>query len=260
MTAPPPDNSLNAIRREIDSIDDQILDLLARRFAATGRVKASKASDGSIAASPFRPAREAAMLRRLVARGGGSLPTETLVRLWRVILSASTQLQAPVAVHIGRELGQDLAMRLLIAQHFCGMPIECHAQPADALEALRTRHGDLALVATASDWAAGFSPAASGAPRVIGSLPVISPTSKPQLLVFGHAPQQESGDDETLIVSKDAMPKLPMALWQAAAGPFALAALPGFIRSGDPLLRDLLSRLPGAVIAGCYPRPIKVST
>lgn len=260
MTAPNPDNSLDAIRREIDSIDDQILDLLARRFAATGRVRASKTSDGSIAASPFRPARESAMLRRLIARGGSTLPPDTLVRLWRVILSASTQSQAPVTIHIDRELGQDLAMRLLIAQHFCGMTVERHAQPADALEALRTRHGDLALVATASDWASGFLPAASGLPRVIGSLPVISGTNEPQLLVFGHAPPQESGDDETLIVSRDAMPKLPTALWQAAAGPFALAALPGFRPDGDPLLRDLLSRLPGAVIAGCYPRPIKVST
>ena len=64
MTAHTPDNALDAIRREIDVIDDQVLDLLERRFAATRRVKATKASDGSIASSPFRPAREAAMLRR----------------------------------------------------------------------------------------------------------------------------------------------------------------------------------------------------
>ena len=43
MTAATPDKSLDAIRREIDSIDDQILGLLMRRFAATARVKASKA-------------------------------------------------------------------------------------------------------------------------------------------------------------------------------------------------------------------------
>jgi chorismate mutase len=260
MTAPSPDTTLDAIRREIDSIDDQILDLLARRFAATGRVKATKASDGSIAASPFRPAREAAMLRRLVARAGGNLPPQTLVRLWRVILSTSTQLQAPVTLHVPKALGDDLAMRLLIAQHFCDMKVEAHERPADALAALHARQGDLALIATPSDWTSGFSPDEPGSPKVIGSLPVMSGGGAPQLLVFGHAPAQESGDDETLIVCPAVQDSFPAALWRASAGTSALVSLPGFLRREDPLLRDVLSRVPGATVAGCYPRPIKVLT
>lgn len=260
MTAPSPDKTLDAIRREIDSIDDQILDLLGRRFAATGLVKATKANDGSIATSPFRPAREAAMLRRLIAKGGSTLAPETLVRLWRVILSASTQSQAPVTLHLADALGKELAMRLLIAQHFCGMKVQPHESAADALAALRTRQGDLALVATTSDWASGFSPAEPGAARVIGSLPVTSSGSQPQLLVFGHAPPQESGDDETLVLTSGAAPSVPSALWQAGSGPFTLVSLPGFLRGEEPPLRDLLAHMPGAVVAGCYPRPIKVSS
>ena len=100
MTAATPDTSLDAIRREIDSIDDQILGLLMRRFAATARVKANKAQDGSIAASPFRPAREAKIMQRLIAQGGAAVPADVLVRLWRVILSASTQSQAQVTLHM----------------------------------------------------------------------------------------------------------------------------------------------------------------
>jgi len=260
MTASSPDTTLDAIRREIDLIDDQILDLLTRRFAATGRVKATKASDGSIAASPFRPAREAAMLRRLIAKAGDKLPPETLVRLWRVILSASTQSQASVTVHVAEALGQDLAMRLLIAQHFCGMAVEVHRAPSEVLAALRTRQGDLGLIAPASDWAAGFSPDEPGSPRVIGSLPVTAGGGRPKLLVFGHAPAQESGDDETLVISPKVLGNVPSALWQAEAGPFALISLPGFLRRDDPSLRDVLARAPGAAVAGCYPRPIKVLT
>lgn len=260
MTAPSPDTTLDAIRREIDLIDDQILDLLTRRFAATGRVKATKASDGSIAASPFRPAREAAMLRRLIAKAGDRLPPETLVRLWRVILSASTQSQAPVTLHVAQAVGHDLAMRLLIAQHFCGMKVEMHGGPAEALAALHTRQGDLALIATSSDWAAGFSPEQPGCPRVIGSLPVTAGGGQPKLLVFGHAPAQPSGDDETLVIIPKVLGDVPSALWQAEAGRFVLVGLPGFLRSEDPFLRDVLARAPGAAIAGCYPRPIKVLT
>lgn len=66
MTFDSPDTSLDAIRREIDAIDDDILLFLMQRFAATEKVKATKSHDGSIASSPFRPAREAAVMQRLI--------------------------------------------------------------------------------------------------------------------------------------------------------------------------------------------------
>jgi chorismate mutase/prephenate dehydratase len=260
MTTLSPETTLDAIRREIDSIDDQILDLLERRFAATGRVKATKASDGSIASSPLRPAREAAMLRRLIARRGKAVSPEILVRLWRVILSASTQSQAPVTLHLDEAPGHDLALRLLISQHFCGMAVEVHKSPLRALEVLRGRQGDLAVIATGSDWGQGFFLAEPGSPKVIGTLPVIAGGSRPPLLVFGYAEPQNSGDDETLVLSFGPAPQLPLALWQASSGAFTLTSLPGFLDGEDPVLRELISRLPGACIAGRYPRPIKVST
>jgi chorismate mutase len=129
MTAHTPDTALDAIRREIDVIDDQVLDLLERRFAATRRVKATKASDGSIASSPLRPAREAALLRRLIARGGAAVSPDIVVRLWRVILSASTQLQAHVTLHLDEALGRDLGTRLLIGEHFCAMQVHLYMLP-----------------------------------------------------------------------------------------------------------------------------------
>jgi chorismate mutase / prephenate dehydratase len=260
MTALSPDTTLDAIRREIDSIDDQILDLLERRFAATGRVKATKASDGSIASSPFRPAREAAMLRRLIARAGEVIPPDVLMRFWRVILSASTQFQAPVTLHLDGALGGELGARLLIGQHFCGMGLKLHETPAEALEALRTSQGDLAIVDTGSAWAQTFLSAKTDFPKVIGTLPVIADSGPPPLLVFGHAEPQESGDDETLVLSFGETPLLPSALWHVAMGPFALTSLRGFLSSEDQSLRELITYRPGARIAGRCPRPIKVST
>ena len=147
MTALTPDSSLDALRREIDAIDDAILDLLVKRFAATARVKDAKSRDGSIAASPFRPAREAAVLRRLAERSGARLPADTLVRLWRVILSSSTQSQAPVTLHVTEELAQDIAARIDVAQHFCGMAVRSHPDATAAFAALCHNKGDLALMA-----------------------------------------------------------------------------------------------------------------
>lgn len=259
MTAHSPDTTLDAIRREIDSIDDQILDLLKRRFAATGRVKASKASDGSIASSPFRPAREAVMLRRLLGRAGTAIPPDVLVRFWRVILSASTQFQAPVTLHLDKGVGGDLVTRLSVAQHFCGMKVELHQSPANAIEALRTLGGDLAILDCRLDWAPSLLTARDNSVRVIGTLPAISDGGPPQLLVFGHAEPQESGEDETLVLSPGKTPLPSSALWHLAAGRFTLTSFRGFLGDEDPSISDFLCRLPGARIIGCCPRPMKVS-
>lgn len=248
-----PDISLDAIRREIDSIDDQILRLLMQRGAATARVKATKSHDGSIASSPFRPAREAAMMHRLLDEAGGALDPDYLVRLWRVILSGSIRSQAPVTLHMDEALGQDLATRLLVAQHFCGMAVRLHGSPSDALDAIGRARGDLALIAPGSDWAAGFAAGSGGGAQVIVTLPVLAADDQPQLLVFGHAAPQPSGDDETLLLFPAEKPKLEKTLWQAHSGTATLAGVHGFL-DGPPLQH------PGARIAGRYPRPIKVSS
>lgn len=253
MTADSPETSLDAIRREIDSIDDQILRLLMQRAAATARVKATKAHDGSIAASPFRPAREAAMMQRLIGEAGSSLNPEFLVRLWRVVLSGSIQSQAPVTLHMDSALGHDLSTRLLVGQHFCGMRVELHASPAAALKTLGMAKGDLALIAPSSDWSAGFVDGLSAGAEVIVTLPAITAGGQPQLLVFGHAVPQPSGDDETLLLLPAQQTKVNGALWQAHTGTATVAALAGFLEDSSHSIH------PGARIAGRYPRPIKVS-
>ena len=254
MTAASPDLTLDAIRREIDTIDDQILHLLLQRFAATEKVKLTKAHDGSIASSPFRPAREAAMMQRLLGEAGPAVNPELLVRLWRVILSASIQSQAPVTLHMDATLGHDLATRLLVAQHFCGMKVELHSGPARVLGTLGAHSGDLALIAPSSDWAAGFLDGEAGDAEVIGTLPVLAGGGgQPQLLVLGHVTPQPSGDDESLLLLPGGAGHVSQALWQARSGTATLAALPGFVDD------SALIAHPRARIAGRYPRPIKVS-
>jgi chorismate mutase/prephenate dehydratase len=260
MTASQPDNSLDALRREIDSIDDQILALLVRRFGATARVGASKAQDGSISSSPVRPAREAAMLRRLAAQGGAAVPPQFLVRLWRVIISASSQSQAPITLHMDRALGQDLAARLLVSQYFCDMHVELHDSSSMALESLKLRRGDLAVIAAEANWSSGFSRMAAGGVGVIGTLPFVTRTAEPRLLVFGHAEPLPSGDDETLLVAPAPMTPPPAALWAVPAGDHIVIALPGFLPAEDPMLQELLTRYPETRIAGRCPRPMRASS
>lgn len=255
MTAAKTDISLEDIRRKIDEIDDGLLRLLVRRFAASAMVGATKKDEGSLASSPFRPAREAQMLRRLISHGGNELPPQLLVRLWRVILSASAQAQATVTIHLDCALSSNIEHRVAIARHFCGMAIVSHSGVASCLSTLARQTGDLAVVQLSSDWADWLSQPSSHGVHVIGTLPVIAAGSTPELLVLGHAETQPSGDDETIMICQhEPLPVSPRCRWQARSGDWHVTSVGGFL-SRD----DLARRWPGFVLAGRCPTAIEVS-
>jgi chorismate mutase-like protein len=89
--------SLEDLRRQIDEIDDSLHDLLMRRAEVVTTVGAIKKDDGTPA---MRPGREAAILRRLLARHRGQFPPAMLMRIWREILSGTVAMQIDFAVAV----------------------------------------------------------------------------------------------------------------------------------------------------------------
>ncbi len=98
-TTMPPETDLAILRAEIDRIDDRLVDLLVERIAVVRRIAAAK-GDRERGGLALRPAREAAILRRLVGRAGGRLPAATLVRMWRELLATTTRLQTPLSIAV----------------------------------------------------------------------------------------------------------------------------------------------------------------
>ena len=96
MSDAPPD--LEELRRRIDEIDDRLQDLLIERMEIVSRVADSKQRSGGVA--PHQPAREAEILRRLVARNSGALPAASLVRIWRELLAATTRMQGAFTIAV----------------------------------------------------------------------------------------------------------------------------------------------------------------
>ncbi len=86
---------LDDLRREIDEIDEGIHDLLMRRTFVARRIGGIKGAGPSL-----RPAREAEVLRRLVARHTGPFPKTQLVGIWREIMAAHLRLQGPFTVAV----------------------------------------------------------------------------------------------------------------------------------------------------------------
>jgi chorismate mutase/prephenate dehydratase len=94
------EQKLLALRKRIDSIDDDIGRLIAERAQCAQEVaevkKANLPSEAQILF--YRPEREAQVLRRAMERNTGPLSNEEMARLFREIMSACLALENPVKV------------------------------------------------------------------------------------------------------------------------------------------------------------------
>src|SRR5437763_8124380 len=158
MANPP---TLADLRREIDRIDEALHRLLMERGDIIDRLIATKKTAES--GSAFRPAREADMMRRLVARHRAILPLDTAESIWRVIIATFTYVQAPYAVHADLSSGES-AMRDSARFHFgFTVPFVAQIGALAAVAAVAASKGDLALVhATLVAGARAWGPALEG--------------------------------------------------------------------------------------------------
>jgi chorismate mutase len=185
--------SLSDLRAEIDRIDEAMHGLLIERGGIIENLIAVKRTQES--GSAFRPAREAAMMRKLVERHHGILPLDTVEGIWRVIIATFTHVQAPYSVHADLTPGE-AAVRDSARFHFgFTAPLVAHVGAASVVEAVSESKGDLGLVPA-------FAAAGSGAwwnalefesaPKIIARLPFIEradhPTALPLFVVSHVAP------------------------------------------------------------------------
>lgn len=92
---------LSAVRREIDAIDEDILELLNRRARVSRRVGRIKAGGSG---QVFKPGREEKLLEKLGRMNQGPLPDEHLKAIYREIISSSRSLQRTISVvYLGPE-------------------------------------------------------------------------------------------------------------------------------------------------------------
>ena len=137
-----------------------------------------------------------------------------------------------------------------------------HASETAALKAVAAHPGDLAAVALDGPWATAWLEGHAGEAQVIGVLPFIGAAPRPELLIFGHAEPEQTGTDETLVLTDGQLPRdfALQPLWQAKTGALQLSSLPGFLSEGGAPLVGL-TRSNGSLalsVLGRYPSPIEV--
>ncbi len=250
-TAPPtpmPDAAADiaALRAEIDALDDALHDLLMRRAGVVARLAASRAKGQGPA---LRPGREAAILRRLLARHAGPLPRAALVRLWRELLAATTAMQAPMTV---AACLPEAGIEVLRAHVGLATLVERCPDEAAAIAAFKAGRCALVALPAAGRWWRTHHPSRL---FVTARLPFFG-ASDATVFLLSPAPPDASGDDRSLV-------RIPAgheaALADAGLPPalltrdetLALVELPGMIALGDARLAAL-----GATVLGSYAAPV----
>lgn len=196
-------SQLDTVRREIDALDDAIHDLLKRRVALVGQVARAKGRG-----LPIRPGREAAILRRLVARHSGNLPPVVLVSIWRELMGAMTRLQAPLAVALCAPQKSVGYWDMARFQFGSSTPFTLHRSPAPVLRAVSDGAATVGVLPLPQDdepdpWWPQLVSEQPDAPRVIARLPFVETADgrfeNLAALAIGKTDPEPSGDDRSLI-------------------------------------------------------------
>lgn len=90
---------IDKLRREIDALDDALLDLISRRAGLARRIGALKQG-----APAYRPERESEILRRVTTANPGPLPAERVAAVFREVISSCRGMEEALRVaYLGPE-------------------------------------------------------------------------------------------------------------------------------------------------------------
>lgn len=167
------ETSLEALRDDIDRIDDDLHDLLMRRAKVVVRIADAKKGTAGLA---MRPGREALVLRRLFERHKGPLPKAVVVGIWREMIAAMVRLQGPLSVAVcapERSVGYwDLAR----GHYGASTPMTLHRSPFTVLRTVTEHRGGVGILPEPQEddtdpWWPALASQSEEAPRVIAKLP-----------------------------------------------------------------------------------------
>jgi chorismate mutase / prephenate dehydratase len=265
---------LPALRGELDRIDDAIQDLLIQRSGVVEHV----ARSGKPAA--FRPGREASIIRRLLRRHQGSLPSVALVRIWRELLAGTTAMQGEFSLAVC-DPDHGAPVTQLAREHFGALtPLYTYPSPGQALVDVSRGIGAVAVLRYPSADDTWWMALPYHEPRlyVVARLPFWRPRPDgfppAQALVVASTPADPSESDQSLLwlecdagnsrarVSSELeavglrSETMVLARQEGSLVANVLVEVDGVLTDDDERLRHLGSVLRRPVVLGGYATPI----
>jgi chorismate mutase len=265
-------------RAEIDKFDQEIHRLITERAKVVYGVMRAKAAATAAgeATPPFRPGREAEVLRALVARHEGEFPKSSLLRIWREIVSGATRMQAVQQIAV---VGGDKKIWDLARDHF-GSGAEYQVLPSinEGIDLLSGMAIAAAIVPMASGTDSGLwwrnilnAESREGAPYVVARLPFFQAgTSGDALVLSAFATDPSSNDRGVIGVALSDGGNQPALVAPLAVAGAKLTAAPiqadnhvwlevdRLLSNDDPAIAALtaMSSVEKAVVLGGYAVPM----
>lgn len=267
-TPPPEPNSIEAIRREIDRIDDAILALVGERLRVSERVAGFKPASAGL---PIRPGREVAMLRRLIASAHAPIERELVVELWRALIAASLRRQRLFDVFVSGGRADPTRMFDIARRHFGARArIQFVGEPQLALQRVAEKpHESVAVTPWPTapgvgSWWPALSESRFHSLRLIAGLPLQGAAEEdPAAAVFAASENEEAGGDVSLLLAFDPHHRLQRALKElhlegreiARSEPRVIVRIDGFMAHDDARASSLTSHgLESVRVLGSYAR------
>lgn len=263
---PPTPSNLEDLRRRLDQIDDRLHDLLIERAEVVLRVRDSKKQNHNL--SPFQPAREAEIIRRLAGRHRGPFPIATLVRMWREMIAATLRLQTEFAVAVFAPPDAPGFWDLARDQYGSHTPMSALGSIGQVLRAVGEGSAALGVLPMPQEgesdpWWRHLLWNEQNAPRVVARLPFgargNARSNGADALVIGRFAEQPTGEDRTLFAIETAadisrgrifgilaaigLPCTFFASCEHAEGAVNLIEVEGFVPTSDLRLERLRAEL-----------------
>jgi chorismate mutase len=277
---------LEQLRRRIDEIDNRLQDLLIERLGVVSRVGAQKRQQGGVAA--HQPAREAEIIRRLVARNHGELPATTLVRMWRELLAATVRMQGSFTIAVYAPPAAQGYWDVARDHYGSHTPMLTYGSTVQVIRAVTEGQAAIGILPMPREeepdpWWRHLLSADDAAPHVVARLPFGARGNirgdDIEALAIGRGTQQKTGRDRTLIVTENA-PDISrgrlfsalsalgltctlMASCEHAEAVNTLIEIDGFVPVSDPRLESFRAQLGPALyrllMLGGYAMPLSAA-
>lgn len=196
------ETALNQCRSQIDAIDDKILSLLGDRIKIVENVRHIKQANGE--GLFIKSAREADMIKDLLAKAAPELTKSTIISIWRKIITSSNVLEQnlQIALHNPQKISD---YNYLLREYYSdSVPIISHDSAANVILDIENKKAQIAIFAlpdennNADNWWINLANNKSGI-KVFALIPFSKTANKINLVALAVKEQEKSSDDNSLL-------------------------------------------------------------
>lgn len=196
---------LQTLRQRIDAIDESIHELIMKRTDVVEEVRLVKHGEKI----KIRPAREAEILYKLMARHKGPFPKQELARVWRELIVATLRFEGPFSVAVNIIKNETGYWDLARDQYGSFTPTTQHTSSQSVVEAVLTHQATIGILPMpqnkdADTWWPLLISKNTFSVRIMARLPFIPGDNANHLkglnaLVISTVPQEKTGRDHTYL-------------------------------------------------------------